>query len=187
MQEAKRWAFAVQLECIAIAMPKKNCSEEAHWMSASVCRLAHPPITMWKSPNASSMNIIELTVIWITKGLYHPVDVFLHEILPLFSSNCSFNHSFGCLVGYIFNIFLAKLKTNHLFSTFSRRDENKVSRVTIYFKDDLFKTFRREEAFYTAEFILEFGGLHILLLGVVLLLFMWFIVHLVERKQRNVN
>lgn len=67
-----------------------------------------------------------------------------------------------------------------------RRDENKVSRLTFYFKDDLFKTLRREEAFYTAEFILEFGGLHILVLGVVLLLFMWWIVHLVERKQRNV-
>lgn len=69
----------------------------------------------------------------------------------------------------------------------SRRDENKVSRVTLYFKDDLFKTLRREEAFYTAEFILEFGGLHILLLGVIVLLFMWWIVALVERKQRSVN
>lgn len=74
-----------------------------------------------------------------------------------------------------------------IFGSFSRRDENKVSRITLYFKDDLFKTFRREEAFYTAEFILEFGGLHILLFGVVLLLFMGWIVHLVERRQRNVN
>lgn len=70
------------------------------------------------------------------------------------------------------------------FCLIHRRDEHKVSRITLFFKDDLFKTLRREEAFYTAEFILEFGGLHILALGIVLLLFMWWIVHLVERKQR---
>lgn len=72
-------------------------------------------------------------------------------------------------------------------SLVDRRDENKVSRITLFFKDDLFKTLRREEAFYTAEFILEFGGLHILALGVILLIFMWWIVHLVERKQRTLD